>query len=177
MFTFGKDNLNYNIHEIYQEFLGNPNVNKYIPNSTYKTIWSSSYSFPAEGVLEKSLFADNLMLIGDAGGFVSPISGEGIQTAVISGKITAETAIKALQEEDYSKTNLKIYKTNPEIKKIIRNFKLKYSMINFFYENNGKNLNKMLQLSEKDPVFREQVVNLFTYGEMPSKDFIQKIND
>jgi len=177
VFTFGKDNLNYNIHEIYQEFLGNPNVNKYIPNSTYKTIWSSSYSFPAEGVLEKSLFADNLMLIGDAGGFVSPISGEGIQTAVISGKIAAETAIKALQEEDYSKTNLKIYKTNPEIKKIIRNFKLKYSMINFFYENNGKNLNKMLQLSEKDPVFREQVVNLFTYGEMPSKDFIQKIND
>lgn len=177
VFTFGKDNLKYNIHEIYQEFISNPNVKKYIPSSNNTTIWSSSYSFPAEGVLEKNLYADNLMLIGDAGGFVSPISGEGIQTAVISGKIAAETAIKALREQDYSKTNLKMYRTNPEIKKIIRNFKLKASMIDFFYEDNGANLNKMLQLSEEDPAFREQVVNLFAYGEMPSKDFIQKIKN
>lgn len=176
LFTFGKDNLKYNIHNVYQEFINNPNVKKYISSSDNEIIWSSSYSFPAEGVLEKSLFDDNLMLIGDAGGFVSPISGEGIQTAVISGRIAAETAIKALQNEDYSKTSLKMYRTNQEIKKIIRNFKQKSSMINFFYENNGKNLNKMLELSEIDSKFREQVVNLFAFGEMPSKDFIAKIN-
>ncbi|MFX0040997.1 MAG: NAD(P)/FAD-dependent oxidoreductase, partial [Promethearchaeota archaeon] len=140
-------------------------------------IWSGSYTFPAEGVLEKSLYDDNLMLIGDAGGFVSPISGEGIQTAVMSGKIAAETTIEALQDKNYSKTNLKKYRTNQDIKKIIRNFKQKSSMINFFYENEGKNLNKMLELSEIDPKFREQVINLFAFGDMPSKDFIQKMND
>lgn len=177
IFTFGKDNIHYNILKIYQEFISNPNIKKYIPSPNYKIIWTSSYSFPAEGVLEKSLYDDNLMLIGDAGGFVSPISGEGIQTAVVSGKIAAETAIKALQEEDYSKNTLKTYRTNLEIKKIIRNFKLKRSMIKFFYENNGKNLNKMLSLSEKDSEFRKQVVNMFTYGEIPSKDFLAKIND
>ena len=117
------------------------------------------------------------MLIGDTGGFVSPISGEGIQTAVVSGKVAAETAIEALQEEDYSKTMLKKYKTNLEIKNIIRNFKLKRSMINFFYENSGKNLNKMFSLSETDSEFREQVVNMFAYGEVPSKEFLAKIND
>jgi len=177
VFTFGKDNLNYNVHKIYQEFLGNPNVKKYIPSFNYKVIWSSSYSFPAEGVLEKSLYADNLMLIGDAGGFVSPISGEGIQTAVISGKIAAETAINALQEVDFSEKALKNYKTNSEIKDVIRNFKLKRSMINFFYENKGKNLNMMLKLAEDDLEFREQVVNLFAFGELPSKTFIQKLYD
>ncbi|MFX1418463.1 MAG: NAD(P)/FAD-dependent oxidoreductase [Promethearchaeota archaeon] len=177
VFTFAKDNLKYNIHDVYQEFIGNQNVNKYIQITNSKIIWSSSYSFPAEGVLEKSLYTDNLMLIGDAGGFVSPISGEGIQTAVMSGRIAAETAIKALQDEDYSKSNLKMYKTNPEIKKIIRNFKQKSSMVNFFYENEGKNLNKMLELSEKDKYFREQVVNLFAFGVIPSKDFIQRLND
>ncbi|MFX1388957.1 MAG: NAD(P)/FAD-dependent oxidoreductase [Promethearchaeota archaeon] len=177
IFTFGKDNLKYNIHKVYQEFTGNTNVKKYLPNSNSKIIWSSSYSFPAKGVLEKSLYTDNLMLIGDAGGFVSPISGEGIQTAVISGKIAAEIVIKALENEDYSKNTLKMYRTNPEIKKIIRNFKQKFSMINFFYENNGKNLNRMLELAELDSIFREQVINMFAFGEMPSKDFIQKIND
>jgi len=177
VFTFGKDNIRYNINEIYQEFFNNPNIKKYIPDPNNKIIWTSSYSFPAEGVLEKCLYADNLMIIGDAGGFVSPISGEGIQIAVISGKIAAETAIEALQEEDFSKNTFKMYRTNFEIKNIIRNFKLKRSMIKFFYENDGKNLNKMLTLSEKDSEFREQVVNMFAYGQIPSKDFLAKIND
>jgi len=176
VFTFGSDNRKYNMHKIYQEFIANPHVKNYIPNSNYKIIWTGAYSFPAEGVLEKSLYTDNLMLIGDTGGFVSPISGEGIQTAVLSGKVAAETAIEALQEEDYSKTNLKKYRTNLEIKNIIRNFKLKRSMINFFYENKGKNLNKMLSLAGTDSEFREQVVNMFAFGEVPSKDLLAKIN-
>ncbi len=174
-FTFGKDNLKCNIHKMYQNFIENPNVKKLI-NSNNKIIWSSAYPFPAEGILEKCLYTDNLMLIGDAGGFVSPISGEGIEFAVTSGKIAAETAIKALQNEDYSKASLKIYRTNKEIKNIIRNFKLKTSMINFLYENKGSNLNKMFKLSEVDSEFREQVVNMFVFGEMPSKDFITKIH-
>ncbi len=175
IFTFGKDNSKYNTHKIYHEFINNPNVEQYISNLNNKTIWSSSYSFPAEGVLEKGLYDDNLMIIGDAGGFVSPISGEGIQTAVLSGKISAETGLKALHDEDYSKTSFKAYRTNQEIKTIIRNFKQKSSMINFFYENDGNNLNKMLELADRDSVFKEQVVNMFAFGEMPSKDFIQKL--
>ncbi|MFW9864684.1 MAG: NAD(P)/FAD-dependent oxidoreductase [Candidatus Thorarchaeota archaeon] len=177
IFTFGKDNLNHNLHHIYNEFLDNPNVKKYIPGVNYKIVWSGAYSFPAEGVIEKGLYDDNLMLIGDAGGFVSPISGEGIQTAVISGKVAAETAIKALQNEDYTKNSLKKYKSNLEIKDIIRNFKLKRSMINYFYENEGKNLNNMLKLAQEDPKFRTQIVNLFAFGEIPSKDLLARIND
>ncbi len=177
VFTFGIDNTKYNIHNVYQEFLDNPNIKKYIPDLNYKIMWSSAYSFPAEGVLEKSLYSDNLMLVGDAGGFVSPISGEGIQTAIISGKVAAETAIKALQEEDYSITSLKKYKTHLEIKNIIRNFKLKRSMIKFFFENNGKKFNKMLEVSENDLDFRKQLVNMFSFGEIPSRDFLTKISD
>ncbi len=175
IFTFGEDNLKFNIHKIYQNFLDNPNIKNYIPDSNYKTIWSSSYLFPAEGVLEKSLYDDNLMLIGDVGGFVSPISGEGIQTAVTSGKVAAETAIEALEKEDYSKRTLKKYKTDKEIKKIIRNFKLKRSMIEFFYENEGKNLNKMLILSEEDAEVKKQVINMFAFGDIPSKDLVSRI--
>ena len=116
------------------------------------------------------------MLIGDAGGFFSPISGEGIQTAVTSGKISAEATIEALQNEDYSKTSLNIYRTNKESKNIIRNFKLKSSMINFLYESKGRNLNKMFKLSKVDSEFRKQVVNRFAFGEIPSKDLITKVH-
>jgi hypothetical protein len=35
----------------------------------------------------------------------------------------------------------------------------------------------MLKLAEDDLEFREQVVNLFAFGEMPSKTFIQKLYD
>ncbi|MFX1453900.1 MAG: NAD(P)/FAD-dependent oxidoreductase [Promethearchaeota archaeon] len=175
IFTFGDDNINFNINELYQDFLNNPNIKKYIPESNYKKIWSGSYPFPAEGVLEKSLYDDNLMLIGDTAGFISPISGEGIQTAVSSGRVAAKTAIKALEKEDYSKIILKKFKTDLEIKNIIRNFKLKRSMIEFFFEKEGQNLNRMLQLTEHDPEIKEQVVNMFAFGDIPSKDLISKI--
>ncbi len=148
-----------------------------MPSSDYKTIWSGSFPYPGVGVLEKSLYSDNLMLIGDAGGFVAPISGEGIHASIISGQAAAEIAIKALQEEDYSKNILKKYKSHPDIKKIIRNFKLRRSMIQFFYENKGENFNKLLKLAEKDPEFKIHVKNMFLSKSLPSKDFFAKIKN
>jgi hypothetical protein len=50
-------------------------------------------------------------------------------------------------------------------------------MINFFYENEGKNVNKMLSLAESDSMIREQIINMFAFGEIPSEDLIAKIND
>ena len=175
--TFYEDNLKYNLNELYNQFLRNPNIKNYVPSSDYKTIWSGSFPYPGVGVLEKSLYSDNLMLIGDAGGFVAPISGEGIHASIISGQAAAEIAIKALQEEDYSKNILKKYKSHPDIKKIIRNFKLRRSMIQFFYENKGENFNKLLKLAEKDPEFKIHVKNMFLSKSLPSKDFFAKIKN
>lgn len=33
----------------------------------------------------------------------------------------------------------------------------------------------MLSLAEKDPEFKEQIVNIFAFREMPSKDLLLKI--
>lgn len=177
IYTFGKSNHEYNLEDVYREFLKDPYVKKYIPASDYKTIWTASYPFPILGVLQKSLYDDNMMIIGDAGGFISPISGEGIHTSIKSGMIAAETAIKALEEQDYSKNILKNFKQHSEIKTITRDFKLTYSMTNFFYENKGENLNRMLALTEKDPEFKSQVVDIFTSSSIsiPSKEFFSKI--
>jgi geranylgeranyl reductase family protein len=177
--TFYEDTLNYNLNHIYNDFLKEPKVKEYLTSSNYKVIWSGAYSLPGTGVLEKSLYADNLMLIGDAAGFTSPINGEGIPSSLVSGKIAAEIALNALKEEDYSINFLKRFKTNPEIKNYIRNFKLRYSVSSFFYENQGENLNKMLQLAKEDPEFKNQVRDLFLSSTeaIPPKDFFSRIRN
>jgi flavin-dependent dehydrogenase len=175
IFTFGKDNFNYNLSALFSDFLKNPHIKKYIPSVNYKTIWTSAFPFPTKGILEKSLYDDKLILIGDNGGFVSPISGEGIHTAIISGKVAAEVAINALQKEDYSKNTLKEFKANPEIKKMIKNFKFKNSMVKFFYDNKGANLNNLLMLAENDPEFKSHVVDMFLSKSLPPPELLSKL--
>ena len=173
--TFGKDNRNYNLNTIYQEFLDEPKTKEFIPGSDYKQIWVGSFPVPSTGVLEKSLVDDNLLLIGDCGGFVSPISGEGIHPSVASGKIAAETVINALEIGDYSSKTLKGFRLHPNIKKIARSFKFKRSMVEFFYENKGENLNKIFKAAEEDDEFKQEVADVFLFNATPSKEFMNRI--
>jgi len=173
--TFAEDNINYNLNQIYEEFVNHPNIKQHFSATDYKTIWTGSFPLASKGILEKSMFGENIMIIGDAAGFVSPISGEGIHPSIVSGQVAAETAIKALNEDNISKKTLKLYKQHPSIKKIIRNFKLKRSLVEFFYENKGKNLDIMFKLAEIDNDFRNQVINMFFFSAAPSKEFFEKI--
>ncbi len=173
--TWLDENLNSNLNQIYTEFLNDPHIKKFFPKSHYKEIWTGAYPIPALGVKEKSLYGDNIMIIGDAAGFVSPISGEGIHPSIVSGKIAAETAIEALKNDDISKQSLKKYKQHPNIKKIIRNFKMKVSMVEFFFENKGQNLSKMFELAGQDDKIREEVINMFLFNKAPSKELLLKI--
>ncbi|MFX0133632.1 MAG: NAD(P)/FAD-dependent oxidoreductase [Candidatus Hodarchaeota archaeon] len=54
-------------------------------------------------------YTDNVMLIGDAGGFPCPLEAEGVYPAMETGKIAAEVAIKAISDGDTSKKGLKLY--------------------------------------------------------------------
>ena len=173
--TFAEDNLKYNLNQIFEEFKNDPNIKQYFPKSNYKEIWTGSYPLSAIGILEKSLIKDNILIIGDAAGFVSPISGEGIHPSIVSGQIAAEAIMQAFQNDDISTRTLKYYKQNPGIKKIIRNFKLKRSLVEFFYEDDGKNLDTMFKLAEIDNDFRNQVINMFFFSAAPSKEFFDKI--
>jgi geranylgeranyl reductase family protein len=173
--TWQEENLNYNVNSLYSKFIKDPFLKKFFTHTNYKTIWEAAYPIPAIGVKEKCLYGDNLMLVGDAAGFVSPISGEGIHPSVVSGNAAAETAINALENENISKEMLKYYKSYPNIKKIIRNFKMKTSMVKFFFENGGKYLSIMLELAEKNDSFRGQVINMFLFNQIPSKNFLLKL--
>ncbi|TFG16706.1 MAG: NAD(P)/FAD-dependent oxidoreductase [Promethearchaeota archaeon] len=173
--TWQEENLKHNISDLFSKFIKEPTIRKILYKNKFKTIWKSAYPIPAIGILEKSLYDQNIMLIGDAAGFVSPISGEGVHPSIVSGKAAAETSIKALEEENISRKTLNMYKTHPNIKKIRRNFKLKLSLVDFFFENRGKNISNMFHVAEEDELFREEVIGMFLFNKVPSKDFLSKI--
>ena len=173
--TFGEDNLNLNLNQLYLEFINDPNIKKLLPKSNYKEIWKGAYPVPTQGVNDESLYGENILLIGDAAGFVSPISGEGIHAGIVSGNIAAETAISALENDNISNLTLKSYKTHQYIKKIIRNFKMKRSMVDFFFENKGYNFSNMLKLANKDSDIKEKVINMFLLNQPLTKELLLRI--
>lgn len=61
----------------------------------------------ASGLASRQVVADGVMLVGDAVGLAYPQSGEGIRTAIESGRLAARTAIEA--KGDYRQENLQAY--------------------------------------------------------------------
>ncbi|TFG04658.1 MAG: NAD(P)/FAD-dependent oxidoreductase [Promethearchaeota archaeon] len=57
----------------------------------------------------ENTITDNVILIGDAGGFPCPLEAEGIYPAMVTGKIAAEVAAQAIADGDTSKTALQPY--------------------------------------------------------------------
>jgi len=173
--TWLDGNLNKNLNQAYQEFINDPFIRNFFPKTQYKEIWKGAYPLPALGVKEKCLYGDKLLMIGDAAGFVSPISGEGIHSSIVSGNSAGEIACNALKHGDLSNQRLKEYKQYPNVKKIIRNFKIKVSIVEFLFENEGQNLSKMLKLAETDELIREEIISMFLSNSPPSKELLLKI--
>lgn len=176
--TWQEENKNYNVNQIYHNFIKDPFIAKLLSKEikTYKKVWEAAYPLPAIGVRANCLFGENIIIVGDAAGFVSPISGEGIHSSIVSGNFAAETAINALEKEDISIEMFKQYKSIPNIKKIIRNFKMKALMVDFFFENKGRYFSKMLKLAEENDKFKEEIINLFLFNQIPSRELILRIN-
>jgi len=175
--TCNEDNINYNLNEVYYDFMKEPFIKKILSGPSYKTHWSGSYPMPGVGVLDRSLYGDNIMITGDAAGFVSPISGEGIHPSIVSGEAAAYSAISALENENTSKESLKSYKKYPNVKKIMRNFKMKLSMVEFFFENEGKQLNALFKLAKSNDNYREEVINMFLFNKPLSKELLLLLQD
>ncbi len=175
--TYFENNLKYNVNTLFKEFLVDVKNRGFLTESSYKEIWSGSFPEPASGVLDKNICGDNVILIGDTGGFVAPISGEGIHSAIVSGNIAGKISIKALEQEDYTLNTLKEFRKHPRIKKIIRTFKFQRRFVDFFYENEGEYLNKLFKLAEEDEKFRIDVINTFIMGRTPPKDFISRVKN
>ncbi|RLI94984.1 MAG: geranylgeranyl reductase [Candidatus Altiarchaeales archaeon] len=54
------------------------------------------------GGYDRRVYSDRILLVGDAAGFVDPLTGEGILYAINSGKIAADVIMDAHEEDDFS---------------------------------------------------------------------------
>ncbi|MFH0713129.1 MAG: geranylgeranyl reductase family protein [Candidatus Micrarchaeota archaeon] len=67
-----------------------------------------SWSLPV-GSKHKKAHGNGFILVGDAASLIDPFTGEGIGNALTSGKIAAESIVKAFAKNDFSAASLKDY--------------------------------------------------------------------
>ena len=97
---------------------------------------------PLCGVFDE-IISDNLMLVGDAAGCVSPITGGGIDTALESGMIAGRVAAKAVKDNDYGKSNLQEYADYVE-EHIAKKFRKLINVRDFIYDLEDEDMNEYI---------------------------------
>jgi flavin-dependent dehydrogenase len=107
--------------------------------------------------LEKT-YGNRLLLIGDAAGFINPLSGEGIYYAMASGQIAAETIAEALEKRQTTEEFLAKYQTRWQqdfgkdidlILKVVKRGSMQYA-------------EKVFQIASKDPVLTDLMIGVIT---------------
>lgn len=95
-----------NLKEVFINYIDILKENNIIPNNL-KIGKIQGGALPIS-LLEKT-YSDRVILCGDAGGFINPISGEGIYYAMASGEIAVKVIVDALKSGDASERFLSRY--------------------------------------------------------------------
>ncbi len=110
---------NYRPFEMLERLKQHPSIAPLIEGGVLKEY--SAHLIPEGGYKKIPKLCDNgVMVVGDAAMLVNNLHWEGTNLAMMSGKFAAETAIIALEKEDYSKKTLSKYE-----KKLRQSFVLK----------------------------------------------------
>lgn len=99
---------NYRPFEVLEQLKQHPKIAPLIEGAELKEY--SAHLIPEGGYKKIPKLCDNgVMIVGDAGMLVNNLHWEGTNLAMISGKIAAETAVEALNKNDFSKSMLSRY--------------------------------------------------------------------
>ena len=125
----------------------------------------------------RKCYGNGFLLLGDAASLIDPLSGEGVGTAMISGKHGAMTALSALKANDFSEKFLKAYdetlweEIEPEIK---ANYRLQKLGKRFPFL-----IDKMIGKAKKDEKFRKRIEDMLPYTggrqEMGKDSFVEEL--
>ncbi len=109
-------------YEYLEELKKHPSISPYIENG--ELIEYNAHLIP-EGGYNKipKLYSDGVMIVGDAAMLVNNLHFEGTNLALISGKFAGETALQALEFQDYSSNMLKLYQKKIENSFIFKDLK------------------------------------------------------
>jgi len=111
-------------YEVLNEFLWHPQVRKLVKGAV--PLEYSAHLIPEGGIdAMPQVYTDGMMVAGDAAGlcYTNGINLEGINLAMTSGVMAAETAIKAIQAGDFSSRMLSLYKKKLDDSFIMKDMK------------------------------------------------------
>jgi geranylgeranyl reductase family protein len=77
------------------------------PNPKCERMRAGSLRVGGQGLT--TTFDDHLIIVGDAAGFIDPLTGEGIHTAMMGGKAAAEVLLACREAGDFSKRSTRLY--------------------------------------------------------------------
>ncbi|HEY7035846.1 MAG TPA: FAD-dependent oxidoreductase [Thermomicrobiales bacterium] len=98
-----------NVSDMLDRFKRHPAIAPLIAGG--ETIEYSAHLIP-EGGFDRlpQLYADGVVVVGDAAGLVNPLNREGANLAMISGRLAAQAIIEAKQRDDFSIASLSRYR-------------------------------------------------------------------
>jgi len=146
-----------NLLNVYKDYFNLLKKDKIIPENL-KMGQCKGGALPL-GPLEKT-YSNRVILVGDAAGFINPISGEGIYYAMSSGEIAAKIISESLENGDSSEKFLAKYQKiwNRDFGKDIKTF-LKAS------KSTGGDDDNFIRLVSKDEKLTEIALSIF-YGSL-----------
>jgi geranylgeranyl reductase family protein len=98
------------LEELLQQFLEMPAIKKRLKSGNkLHDVATWQLNFGSQKGLQHSF--NGALLVGDAAGFINPLTGGGIHNALVSAQLAADTAAAALTTEDFSRQNLQIYES------------------------------------------------------------------
>lgn len=109
---------------------------------------------PAREIHDRSM-----LVVGDAAGMVYPFFGAGIENAILAGEIAGNVAVRALEEHDFTKRFLSIYKKQWEKTGNYMLMKRQSIMSKF-----------LLPLSNIDAYILQKFMNIFYIDDVSSKE-------
>jgi len=109
-------------------------------------------------------FGDRLLLAGDAAGLVSPLMGEGISQAMISGELAAETALAGLERGDCSRWGLAPYEK--ALRYVFSKSVLEKRFMHWLLRGPWA-INRLVDLLNRDPELRKKAGELMAQRATP----------
>jgi geranylgeranyl reductase family protein len=98
------------LEDLLKQFLEMPAIRSRLkPDNKLHDIATWQLNFGSQKGLQHAF--DGALLVGDAAGFINPLTGGGIHNALVSAQLAADTIINALSRGDYSRQNLKVYES------------------------------------------------------------------
>ena len=95
-----------NLRELYTQYFQLLKKHEIIP-PTLKIGKLQGAALPTRPL--EQTFSDRVVLCGDAGGLINPLTGDGIEYAMVSGQLAAKVCGEALEESDTSAAFLSLY--------------------------------------------------------------------